>query len=939
MNERLAQHLITRKLLPESVVVEALKRLDGSMVSFDTVLLETGKISEQGVLQALADVSGVKLVNLRDFEPNVDAAQFVPLKIVHRLNAVPLSVDGRSLHIASCFPVQKDQLKEVGFLLGYTIEPWVALECRVRDWQHSLYRDPIDRRHLSLLAKLEPTRNSPAAKEAARPGASDGGSTVGRITPRREQVIVLAKKKTKTQEMPGIVALAQQVEAGEKTVVVDSKAYASYANPSQPGLPNEEQTRILDAGAYGQFARSVTSPAEHTKPTRPDGPQARGASEAESTTTEEWRVPISAATIEPTVGVAFPGGVLPPPSRPRPETPASAAARSARNDLWMTPAPAPKPSADSMVPFFAPKDAAVALAAPLPLPSAPPAPRPTDETIRALPGNERVVGLEPLKPDAAAPEKVGDETLRGSPEKAPEPPPTPMMSPPFDIDVAPPISAPSAPAAPVVPDPDLTVPTALPAPEVTGPAAPGEWTLEEARAHLSTYAYDRDAVVDIVLTFGQRSFDFVALFAVVRGVAYGWDGRGDGDLRQLRQLAIPLDASSVFRTVANSRANYVGPVPADLYTQHYLKELGRNPRTIFLFPVEVQGRTVAFVYGDCERRPMSQRRLSDFALFSQNLSDAFTTLILYRRENASSTWSEGPGQEVPTGENPAPAETERLIKLLDAVIGADGTARALALSQLEAMPQLAAPALASAFVGPTTWSRGPVVEKPEPEELGPVPGALARMGPFGAAALAPLLDVDDADTRYFALLTAGSLPFADVVPGILRGLFDLEPDISSAARAAAVALKFSPDFQAALPTVREELLSRDPLRRSLAARALGALHDKASIERLIALTESEDELCASSAANALYEITRVSLGVVPRGWQTWWNHAQGRRRVEWLVDALESDDVDIRLASIEELTRAFHDNRGFFVDGSPNERAAAVNLWRQYVTSRPDIEL
>ncbi len=50
-----------------------MRRLKG--VCIDTVLLEQGSISEAGVLQALADVSGVRLVNLSDFEPNKAAAQ------------------------------------------------------------------------------------------------------------------------------------------------------------------------------------------------------------------------------------------------------------------------------------------------------------------------------------------------------------------------------------------------------------------------------------------------------------------------------------------------------------------------------------------------------------------------------------------------------------------------------------------------------------------------------------------------------------------------------------------------------------------------------------------------------------------------------------------------------------------------------------------------
>src|SRR5205085_1877890 len=118
------------------------------------------------------------------------------------------------------------------------------------------------------------------------------------------------------------------------------------------------------------------------------------------------------------------------------------------------------------------------------------------------------------------------------------------------------------------------------------------------------------------------------------------------------------------------------------------------------------------------------------------------------------------------------------------------------------------------------WSRLPVLELPEADELGPIPGALARLGRYGAQALAPLLDSNEADSRYLAILTAGNLPYPELADGLLRALFDLEPDISSAARAAARAFRRVPRFDSSMRDLRQELTSIDPLRRSLAARAL-----------------------------------------------------------------------------------------------------------------------
>ena len=249
------------------------------------------------------------------------------------------------------------------------------------------------------------------------------------------------------------------------------------------------------------------------------------------------------------------------------------------------------------------------------------------------------------------------------------------------------------------------------------------------------------------------------------------------------------------------------------------------------------------------------------------------------------------------------------------------------MAELARTPEASARVLAASFPGPTAWSRLPVVDLPEADELGPIPAALSRLGRPAAQALAPLLDSADPDTRYFALLTAGNLAYVELVDGVLRGLFDLEPDISSAARVAASALKHLPRFDAAMRDLRQELTNRDPLRRSLAARALGSLHDRDAIEGLINLTGSDDEMCAQAAAEALREITRATLGLQPRQWTAWWAENRTRRRADWLVAALRHKELDVRLAAIEELSRALNDTLGYYADAPESEREAAVRRW------------
>jgi hypothetical protein len=458
---------------------------------------------------------------------------------------------------------------------------------------------------------------------------------------------------------------------------------------------------------------------------------------------------------------------------------------------------------------------------------------------------------------------------------------------------------------------------------------------------------DRDALIDVTLAFGRRAFEFVAAFAVVRGSALGWDARGEGDTSMIRQVSIPLDAGSIFRTVALTRGSYVGPLPPDALSQHYLALLGRSPRTVFVWPIEVKARLVAIVYGDAGSKPMSQRRLSDFILFCQELPAAFHELIAFRKQSLGASTAflapsgdgaavYAPPVEPRSADGLDPDWFNGLIALLT---GPDPNERMQAMLELARTPEASARALALAFPGPTGWSRLPVVELPEADELGPIAGALARLGPAAAGALAPLLDSDDSDTRYLALLTAGSLRYGELIDGVLRGLFDLEPDISSAARAAASALKELPEFQPALRDLRQELASRDPLRRSLAARALGMLHDRQAVDGLINLTASDDSMCAQSAADALRELTRASFGTQTSLWMGWWASARSKRRIEWLLEALEVGDFDARLSSIEELSRALGDNLGYFADGSEAERAQAVARWLSWLASQPELDV
>ena len=496
------------------------------------------------------------------------------------------------------------------------------------------------------------------------------------------------------------------------------------------------------------------------------------------------------------------------------------------------------------------------------------------------------------------------------------------------------------------------------------PAAPPQaqptpgWTLPDAKDALEKAAYDREAIKDVALQYALQTFEFAAAFAVIRGTAVGWDARGLGaDPALVGQVSFPLDTPSIFRTVALARSTFVGPLPGDAMTQSILQALGRNARAAFVHPVEVRGRLVALLYADTGSRPLSQRGAADFGFFCQELSHAFQELILARKQRrgellpapepeapvaqfgygwAPSTPSGGAGvgrlAAVPVqvrAEQP-PSDFKPILRRLT---GPDPTQRARAMAELARSPEASARVLVRDFPGPTAWSRLPISDLPEPDELGPIPGALSRLGRPAAAALAPLLDADDPDTRYFALLTAGSLPFPDLVPGVLRGLFDLEPEIASAARASARKLRRLSRFESAMRGLRQELTAIDPVRRSLAARALGALHDRDSVDGLIGLSASSDPVLVQAAVESLQEITRANFGAQPRAWSAWWTENRDRRRSEWLVAALAHRELELRQAALEELASVVGDSLGYEPEAPADQRTRAIERWTRALTN------
>jgi hypothetical protein len=678
MPARLAQYLIARGLITAEQAEQSLHKLTAEGGALDTVLLEQRLVSEAQLLEALADISGQRSVNLGDFEINHSVSSLVPAKIAERLGITPLSIEGGILHVACTYPVPARELGEVGFLLGKKLELWVALDFRVRQWLHGLYGLPLSRRYTDLLAAFK-------------------------------------------------------------------------ADPAEGTSAVVEEPSLEEALARDMVERLATS----------------------------------------------------------------------------------------------------VIGEPIPLDA------------------KKSDGREPL--------------IKGGPATRSE-------APGYD----------------------------------DGP----DWSLQQAREALRAAQSDPEAALEVVLTFAEHTFEFSAVFAVQDGLALGRNVRAAGwTPEDIQKISLPLDVFSVFRTVTLSRGSYVGPPPPDAFTGFFLQRIGRTPRIIFLFPVESRAKVILMLYGDGGSEPVSQRKLSDLLLFCQSLPAALSRAA-----------PRAPPRPVVSRSDRARLHEQDFPQLLAQVTGPDVDERAIAMETLASAPSLFAPKLIAQFPGPTSWSRGLVSSLPDASELGPIPAAIVQMGTAGAAALAPLLDSLQLDTRYWAILTAGNFPAPDFIDGLRRALFDPDPDIASAARAAAGNSTHLPQFELVLRDLRRDLTTREGHRRARAAQALGVFHDREVIDGLIGLVGSDDLECAQAAAQALTEITKASFGTNARQWMLWWAENRDRNRQQWLLAGLRHPNLEIRSRSVEELQGVVGtgaDALGYRPEAPEAEREAAVQRWEDNLKALP----
>ena len=121
----LGEVLVTRGLVTEAQVAQALQQQAGSGKRLGEVLVDMGALDERGLVDALADFFGLPVIDLRRHTPFPEALALVSEEVARNNLVIPVHLDGDVLHVAVAQP--SDDLR---FLLaeasGHTVRLTLA---------------------------------------------------------------------------------------------------------------------------------------------------------------------------------------------------------------------------------------------------------------------------------------------------------------------------------------------------------------------------------------------------------------------------------------------------------------------------------------------------------------------------------------------------------------------------------------------------------------------------------------------------------------------------------------------------------------------------------------------------------------------------------------------------------------------------------------------
>lgn len=301
-------------------------------------------------------------------------------------------------------------------------------------------------------------------------------------------------------------------------------------------------------------------------------------------------------------------------------------------------------------------------------------------------------------------------------------------------------------------------------------------------------------------------------------------------------------------------------------------------------------------------------------------------------EPAGRRWRPAPPPRGSDGSLPSViVEVGKDIEQLVAALRVAGPEDEMLVLPLLAAGEAALPALAREFPGKLWFDRNePHARVPAGRDLSPIARTFVAFGQRSVPYLIPLLEHEDADTRYYATVLASEFVHPALVQPVGRRLFDPDPGVrASAYRALSVLYACEVEFTQLIERLRASARDGRQLQPQLTSiEALGRLRDVESFPFLVLLLDSPNNEVVRAAHASLVRLACQDFGTHKKKWTAWLDKHGDRHRVEWLIEALTHSDERLRRRASDELKHLTQESFGYEPGLSKKERQVGQERYR-----------
>src|SRR5437016_4168314 len=139
-NRKFGQVLVDLGYIDQDQLWDLLEEARNNDVSLSKVVLDRGQVTEEQLLQALAEKHGLPVVNLEETKPTPDAIKLVPENMAQVYKILPLSYENDTLTVVMSDPENLAALDDLRNFLGLQqLQAGLALARLDRDAQKSAY--------------------------------------------------------------------------------------------------------------------------------------------------------------------------------------------------------------------------------------------------------------------------------------------------------------------------------------------------------------------------------------------------------------------------------------------------------------------------------------------------------------------------------------------------------------------------------------------------------------------------------------------------------------------------------------------------------------------------------------------------------------------------------------------------------------------------------